>query len=108
MKSTYRKIPLAVSIHLRYLYQEQKLSGKELCKRYPMYSQASIYRHAKKLIHDDKHFDGRTLNKGRPRKLSERDRRALLRQIPKLRNTVGFFSTKRLRLAAGTRKDMHD
>ena len=44
MKAKYRKVPLEVSIHLRYLYQQQKVSATELCKKL-MCSTASIYRH---------------------------------------------------------------
>ena len=39
-----------MSIHLRYLYQDKALKGKELLKRYPVYSKATIYRHASKPI----------------------------------------------------------
>ena len=45
-----RKMPLNVSIHLRYLYQDKSLKGKELLKRHLMYSKATIYRHASKPI----------------------------------------------------------
>ena len=41
-----KQIPLEVSIHIRYLYQDKGLRGKELLKKYPMCSKASIYRHA--------------------------------------------------------------
>ena len=77
MKAKYRKVPLEVSIHLRYHYQQQNLSGTELCKKYLMYSTASIYRHAKKPVHAEEHYDKRGLNKGRPHKLTKRDHRAL-------------------------------
>ena len=66
-----------------------------------MYSKATIYRHAKKTIGASVVFDKRTKNKGRPRKLTDRDRRSLLRQVPLLREAVGSFTTKRLRVAAG-------
>ena len=71
-----------------------------------MYSTASIYRHAKKPIHAEGHYDKRGLNKGRPRKLTEQDHRTFLREIPKLRNSVGAFTAKRLRLAAAIREHM--
>ena len=34
-----------ISVHLRYLYQDKGLRGKELLKRYPQYSKATIYSH---------------------------------------------------------------
>lgn len=95
-----RKIPIEVSIHLRYLYQDKHIKGKELLKIYPMYSKASIYRHARKDI-SDVVGDKRRHNPGRPRKLGERARRSLLRQIPKLRKDIGSFTVKKLALAAG-------
>ena len=76
MKAKYRKVPLEVSIHLRYLYQQQKVSATELCKKL-MCSTASIYRHAKKPIHAEGHYDKCGLNKGHPRKLTKQDHRAL-------------------------------
>lgn len=94
------RIPVDVSIHLRYLMQDLGIRGKELLKRYPMYSKASIYRHASKPI-GQKSEDRRRFNPGRPKKLSDRDRRSILRNIPKLRNTNGSFTVKKLTFAAG-------
>ena len=72
----YSKVPLDVSVHLRYLHQDLKLPLKELQKRYPSYSKTSIHRHSKKAI-GGVTVDGRHTNKGRPPKLSERDVRHL-------------------------------
>jgi len=73
-----------------------------------MYSKATIYRHAKKAIVAHEVFDKRKQNKGRPRKLTDRDRRSLLRQVPILRETVGSFTTPRLRVAAGIAPNVCD
>ena len=40
-------------------------------------------------------------NKGRPRLLSEKYNRRMIRAISTLRNTEGSFSARRLKLAAG-------
>jgi len=108
MKSKYKKIPLEVSIQIRCLYQQCGITRKVLCKKYPTYSKASVYRHAKKSIGTNSEFDKRKNNKGRPKKLTSRDNRALIRQIPKLRKDCGSFIVKRLRLAAGIQPNLHD
>ena len=45
--------------------------------------------------------DKRKHNPGRPRKLSERDEHAVIRQVAVLRDTDGNFSSKKLKLPAG-------
>lgn len=104
----YKKIPLQVSVHLKYLYHDKGLRGKDLLRAYPMYSRASVYRHAASAIENDVEEDKRKQNKGRPVKLSERDRRAILRQITILRETVGNFTVKRLRTDAGIATHISD
>ena len=91
--SKYSKVPLDVSVHLRYLHQDLKLPLKELQKRYPSYSKTSLHRHSKKPI-GVLTVDGRHANKGRPQKLSERDVRHLESSLLKLLEDVGdLFST---------------
>lgn len=104
MKQKLNRIPLKVSVHLRYLYQDKGVRGKELLEKYPMYSKTSIYRHAVKPIMEEPLRYHRN-NIGRPRKISERDKRLILRQIPLLRAEGGSFTIKRLRLAAGIDKN---
>ena len=43
----YTKIPIDVSVHIRYLHQDLGLNLTELCQRYPQYPKTSIYRHSK-------------------------------------------------------------
>lgn len=109
MKQTKKltKIPLPVSIRIRYLFQDKGVRGKELIKLFPKYPRRSIYRHASKPI-DDVVEDKRKQNTGRPKKLSAQDKRALIREIPKLRESVGSFTTKRLKVAAGISKRVCD
>lgn len=66
----YNKIPLKLSIHLRYLHQDGKIIGKDLVKRFPQYSRRSIYRHTSLTLSLDK-ADKRKLNKGRPPALND-------------------------------------
>ena len=104
-------VPLAVSIHLRYLYQDKGVRGKALLKRYPMYSKATIYRHATKEIYksnQSKRAQTTIKQRGRPSKLTDREKRSILRKIPVLRDTVGSFTTKRLREAASVTTNVCD
>ena len=45
-----KKHTIPISVHLRYLYQDKGIRGKEFLSKYPMYSKASVYRHAAKPI----------------------------------------------------------
>ena len=87
-KQKYKKVPIDVSIHLRYLHQDLGLSLKELQNRYPKYKKTSIHRHSKKPF-DKLIADGRHANIGRPSKLSDRDIRHLESSLLKLRDEVG-------------------
>lgn len=95
------KIPLDVSIYMRYLHQDKGVRIKELVKEYKQYSKTSIYRHAKKPIAGDNCPDKRQNNKGRPRKLNSRDSRKLIRHLLILRESKGSFNSKRIQADAG-------
>lgn len=94
------------SVHIRYLFQDKGLRGNELLKRFPKYSKATIYRHAKLPLDEVATFDKRKHNKGRPRKLSSRDERNIIRHLRICRATVGSFSASRLRTMAGISPDV--
>ena len=93
-------MPLTVSIFLRYLYQEKGVKGKELLRRFPQFSRATVYRHAKRKICDID-IDLRRYNEGRPRVVFARDKRTIVRHVKQLRITVGAFTMKRVRNDAG-------
>ena len=57
-----------VSLHLRYIYQEKGIRGKELLKIYLKILKATIYQHAKRPV-ADKTVDKRKHNHGRPKKI---------------------------------------
>ena len=84
---------------MRMLYQEQKLSVPQIMRKFPEYSRATIYRHVNRPLTEQ--VDRRKKNKGRPSKLTDRDKRRILRKIPELRERLGTFTIKRLRLEAG-------
>ena len=104
---TLTQVPLKVSVHVRYLYQEKDIREKELLKMYPKLSKVTIYRRTKKPV-ADKTVNKRNHNHGRPRKISPRDKRLILCQIALLREQYVFFTIKRLTVCAGVRKDVSD
>ena len=99
-KGRYKKIPLDISIHLRYLHQDMGVGGVDLRKRYPNFSKTSIYRHMTKKIGDNIE-DRRKGNKGRPKVITPRDVRNILRQVPLLRASMqGRFTLKDIKRGA--------
>ena len=97
-----KKMPLEVSVRLRYLHRDKGLKISSLVRRreFQGYSKSSIYYHAKLPINTIKP-DQRAQNNGRPRRLTERDERNLVRALKTLRKTEGSFSASRLKLEAG-------
>eukprot|EP00794_Sanderia_malayensis_P010595 gene10595-11716_t len=108
-KCKLNRVPLAVSIHWRYLHQDQNKTWREISgvKKYGKYSKATICRHMKRPI-EDTTVDKRKNNKGRPPKLTVRDKRNILRQVEILRRDYGYFTTKRLKVFAGVSPDISD
>ena len=76
-------------------------------KDHKKYSKATICRHMRRKI-DDSVIDRRKYNQGRPKKLTERDKRNILRQVEILRRDYGYFTTKRLEVFAGISADVSD
>ena len=86
---------------MRFLHQDLGMSGKDICRKYRKYKKTTIYRHMKMEIKETD-IDARTHNPGRPKRLSERDRRALLKSLPKIRkDTEGEFTVNDLREVSG-------
>ena len=81
-------------MHLRYLFQDKKLPLKAIYKKYPKIAPSTIRHHVRKPIGKCA-ADGRSSNKGRPKKLSPRDERAVETSLLKLRaeNSGSLFST---------------
>ena len=89
----HEKIGIHRSILLRTLHQEGRISCPELCKRYPMHAERSIYRHA---TAKDPPIDKRKFNKGRPKKVTEREERLIKRTLLTLRQQRASFSAKHI------------
>lgn len=91
-KQRYEKISLKTSITLKTLYHECGIGWPELCRRFPRHSPRSICRHATAPYqHAD---DKRKNNAGRPKLLSERDERLIIRTLLRLRKHRASFSAK--------------
>ena len=71
---------------------------------YGRFSKATICRHMKRNPMEPVAVDRRKFNKGRPRKLTKRDERTILRECEILRETVGHFTVKRV-IANSPKKD---
>jgi hypothetical protein len=98
-KTTKRKIDMRAHLYMRALHQEANLTIKQIHSRFPQYALRSIYRHAKRTDKVDRH-DGRHNNKGRPRKLSVRDERAIVRTLKSLRSETSSFTAPRIQQEA--------
>lgn len=95
-----KKIPVEMSVYLKYLHQDNGIPIKRLAKRFKQYSQATIYRHAHGSIHPTTKNTG-PKKRGRKSILTDRDEIKLLLEIGKLRETEGNFTAKRIKQEAG-------
>ena len=84
------------------------MTGPAIMKRYRQYSRPSIFRHMKKPTGDIIE-DKRKQNCGRPRLLTARDKRSILKQIPWIRKSKGGnFRFKDIRDGSGISNDISD
>lgn len=101
------KITMIESAMLRTLHQVGGLKVSEILKdkkRFPgfqKYSPATVYRHAKKPLDGSAPLDNRHNNPGRPRKISDGDMRLVKRNIKRLRNEYGTFTSVELQHSCG-------
>lgn len=84
------RIPLEVSLVLRYLHQERGESLMRLTELYPQFKRTTIYRHMKKPINQMEIQHKKS--PGRPRKVTAREERRIDTAIRKLREVKGNFS----------------
>lgn len=96
------RVPRSVSLHWRYLHQDLGKTCTEILSQYKQYSKATVCRHMKKPINDENVNKKKKKKKvGRPRILSPRDERRILRVAEQLRVSHGHFTVKRVKVAAG-------
>ena len=101
MNKKTTKIDPKTSVYIKFLHQEQGVSCKDIKKRFPKYALRSIYRHAKKPLSSDG-VDHRKFNKGRPKILTKRDERKVVRAVYTLRQDVAAFTAKRIQVESQT------
>ena len=73
-----KKMYLEVSVRLRYLHQDKEVKQLKYVKRFPNHSKCNIYTHAKPPDEAAK-TDRRELKKRRPKVLSIRDDRKIIK-----------------------------
>ena len=76
------------------------MRGNEILKMYPKLSKATTYGHAKTPVAE------KAVDRGRPRKISSRDKGLISLQISILREQYGSFTITPLRDSAGVMKDV--
>lgn len=96
-KTTKQKINNNLSLYLRMLHQENGVSKAELARRYPEYAKRSIYRHAGKPVVVDGAKANTQTKRGRPKKLTERDERHIIKTMLKVREERASFTCERVR-----------
>ena len=96
-----RKISAELSSYLCFLHQEHKVMISELCQHFKGVSCTTIYCHAKKSVEMHSKTSKQHKNMGRPKKLSARDKRHIMRAVATLREVDRNFSSKRIKLEAG-------
>ena len=80
------------------MHQEKGVNTKELRKKYPYQSEATLYRHAINNVPMSVKSKITSKRRGRPKKLSELQETNVLRQLYKLRHSTGTFSSKRIKV----------
>lgn len=100
----YQRMPLAVSLLLRYLHQEKKEPLTRLVQMYPQYKRTTIFRHMKKPMADIHTTTAENHNRkkaGRPRKATDRDMRKILSALRRLYDEAGDFTVTDIQREAG-------
>lgn len=95
------KIPSEVSVYLKYLHQDLGLGIAAIQKKFPQFSKTSLYHHMKAPIVKEKKI---TKKQGRPRKLSERDERKIIRELHTQREKVGACPSTDIQKMSGINK----
>ena len=101
-KGKYHKLPLHVSLAIRYLHQTQKEPLSRLLEMFPQYKKTTLHRHSKLPLSLTEPIDNRcNAKRGRPSKLNDRDKRKLVSALHKLRRTEGNFASTDIQREAG-------
>ena len=91
-----KPVELHISIYIRYLHQHGGMRVVDIAKKFSGIPRRTVAHHAKLPIQDDTE-DRRHQNKGRPRKLTDRDDRRIASMVTYLReNETKGFTSKRV------------
>lgn len=97
----YEQVNVRHSCEISALHQHANVSLKELKKIFPQYSQASLYRHAKRKIGAELTVPPLKTKKGRPKKLCAEEHQKIITSLHVLRETDGSFTSPRVAVKAG-------
>ena len=97
-KSIVNRVTSRQSASMNILHQENGLSIRQIYAKFPQFSLSTVFRHATKVGHERVKMKRKT---GRPRKVTERDERELLRVLKNLRQTNGCLTSRKLQVEAG-------
>ena len=105
MGKTWNKVPLKTSLHIRVLHQEFGYKVSKIKEKYPKIPTRTINYHEKLTIKDET-VDHRHENKGRARKLTERDCRHIKNTVTNLREFDNpNFSAVKLKNVCGLQSE---
>lgn len=94
-----KKIDEKSSLYLRILHREFHMNKSKISKRFGQFAKRSVYRHASKPLETEVHRGdtvGPKKKRGRPRKLTERDERAIVNALKKSRKELAGFTAKQI------------
>ena len=98
LKIKYKKIPLEVSVHMRYLHQNMGVKTRDIIKKYPQYYKSSNYCHGNESLGVVKEQNNKG---GRPTKMTVTDQRIIKKYVYQLRESDRTFTSKKLQLESG-------
>lgn len=97
-KAIVNRVTQRQSASMNILHEVNALSIRQIHAKFPQFSLSTVFRHATQVAH---HRPVKKRKTGRPRKVTERDERELVRVLKKLRETDGSLTSKKLQVEAG-------
>ena len=98
-KASVHRVTPRQSVTMNILHNVNKLSIRQIRQKFPMFSLSTVFRHATQA--SDNLTEKKKKITGRPRKVTDRDERELLRVLKKLRKTDGSLTSKKIQVEAG-------
>ena len=98
-KASVHRVTLRQSATMNIRYNVNKLTISQIHQKFPMFSLSTVFRHATQA--SDNLTEKKKKRTGRPRKVTDRDKRELSRVLKKLRKTDGSLTSKKIQVEAG-------